>query len=127
MSGLVSSQAPRSLTSALLLIGDRFFLTQQTIADEFHLCRDRRRCPVRGDFVALKASNFVNRSPFSQSGRNSGRSEFMFNWLHATHAAAHEKQHPKLAGVMLIIIGLFLTPWLIGLPIMGYGIYKLSE
>ena len=50
----------------------------------------------------------------------------MFNWLHATHAAVHEKEHPKLAGVALIIIGLFLTPFmLIGLPIVGYGIYKL--
>jgi hypothetical protein len=50
------------------------------------------------------------------------------SWLpHALHAAAHEKKHPKLAGVMLIIIGLFLTPWLIGLPIMGYGFYKLCE
>jgi hypothetical protein len=29
--------------------------------------------------------------------------------------------------MMLIVIGLFLTPWLIGLPILGYGIYKLCE
>jgi hypothetical protein len=52
----------------------------------------------------------------------------MSNWLHATHAAMHEKKHPKLAGVGLIIIGLFLTPVpFIGLPIVGYGIYKLFE
>jgi F0F1-type ATP synthase membrane subunit c/vacuolar-type H+-ATPase subunit K len=44
---------------------------------------------------------------------------------HAVHAAAHEKKNPKLAGVMLIIIGLCFTPWLIGLPIMIYGFFKL--
>jgi hypothetical protein len=46
---------------------------------------------------------------------------------HLIHAAANEKQHPKFAGVVLIVIGLFLTPWLIGIPILGYGVYKLCS
>ncbi len=46
---------------------------------------------------------------------------------HVIHGAMEEKKHPKLAGITLIVIGLFLTPWIIGLPILGYGIYKLSS
>jgi hypothetical protein len=46
---------------------------------------------------------------------------------HIVHAASHEEQHPKLAGVVLIIIGLFFTPWLIGIPILIYGFYKLLK
>jgi hypothetical protein len=49
------------------------------------------------------------------------------HWLqHAVHAS-HEKDHPKLAGMMLCFIGLFLAPWLIGIPILIYGIYKLAS
>ena len=33
----------------------------------------------------------------------------------------------KLAGVIYIIVGLFLTPWLIGFPLMLYGFCKLFE
>lgn len=51
----------------------------------------------------------------------------MWHWLHAAHVAAHEKKHPKLAGLGLIFIGFFLAPMLIGIPIMIYGIYKLFE
>ena len=43
------------------------------------------------------------------------------------HKAIEEKKHPKIAGIILIVVGLFLTPWLIGLPILGLGIYKLCE
>jgi hypothetical protein len=46
---------------------------------------------------------------------------------HVLHAAAHDKKNPKLAGVVLIFIGLFLTPWLIGIPIVIYGICKLAK
>lgn len=50
----------------------------------------------------------------------------MSDWVHhAVHAAAHEKKNPKLAGVILIVIGVFFTPFLIGIPIMIYGFYKL--
>lgn len=50
------------------------------------------------------------------------------HWIHhAVHAAAHDKEHPKLSGVILIIIGLFLTPWMIGIPILIYGFYKLCR
>ena len=49
------------------------------------------------------------------------------HWLHAAHAAAHEKEHPKIAGVMLIVIGFFLAPMLVGIPIMIYGFYKLAN
>jgi len=45
---------------------------------------------------------------------------------HFVHGAWHEKKHPRLGGVVLIVIGLFLTPWLIGIPILGMGIYKLT-
>ncbi len=52
----------------------------------------------------------------------------MSNWLHAaTHAAHHEKHNPKLAAVMWIIIGFFLAPMLVGLPMIGYGVYKLAN
>lgn len=33
----------------------------------------------------------------------------------------------KLAAVGYIVIGFFLTPMLIGIPIMGYGLYKLTK
>jgi hypothetical protein len=46
---------------------------------------------------------------------------------HLIHGAMHEKKHPKIAGMMLIIVGIFLTPWLIGIPILILGIYKLSQ
>lgn len=46
---------------------------------------------------------------------------------HLIHGAMHEKENPRLAGVMMIIVGLFLTPWLIGLPILALGVYKLSK
>jgi hypothetical protein len=51
----------------------------------------------------------------------------MSNWFHVAAHAAHDKKNPKLSGVVLIIIGLFLAPWLIGIPILIYGIYKVSS
>jgi len=46
---------------------------------------------------------------------------------HIVHQAMEETKNPKFAGVILIIIGLFLTPWLIGIPILILGIYKLFQ
>jgi hypothetical protein len=46
---------------------------------------------------------------------------------HLVHHAVKEKEHPVFLGVMLIIVGLFLTPWLIGIPIVIFGIYKLCQ
>ena len=45
------------------------------------------------------------------------------------HGAREAEKHGnhKLAGVLYIVIGFFLTPWLIGLPLMGYGVYKLFK
>jgi hypothetical protein len=41
--------------------------------------------------------------------------------------AVEEKKDTKTAGIFLVIVGLLLTPWFIGIPILGYGIYKLSQ
>lgn len=50
----------------------------------------------------------------------------MSHWVHhAVHVAAHEKKDPKAAGVALIVVGLFFTPWIVGIPILIYGICKL--
>jgi hypothetical protein len=46
-------------------------------------------------------------------------------WYHAVQQAAHEKEHTKVAGVILIIFGFFTAPLLIGIPIMLLGFYKL--
>lgn len=48
---------------------------------------------------------------------------------HAVREAftAQSKGEHKAAGVMYIIIGFFLTPMLIGIPILAYGIYKVSR
>jgi hypothetical protein len=43
---------------------------------------------------------------------------------HAARAAVNDKTNPKLSGVILIIIGLCFTPWLIGIPIVIYGVRK---
>lgn len=45
----------------------------------------------------------------------------------AVRAAVNDKEHPKLSAVMLIIIGLFFTPWLIGIPILIFGCWKLCR
>ena len=56
----------------------------------------------------------------------------MFNDFHNfVHVMVHGARHAekdgnhKLAGVVYIVVGFFLTPWLIGIPIMLYGFYKL--
>lgn len=46
---------------------------------------------------------------------------------HLVHGALHEKENPKLAGAVLVVVGLVLTPFLIGLPILLVGLYKLSQ
>lgn len=45
---------------------------------------------------------------------------------HLIHSAAHEKDS-KLAAVVLIVMGLFFTPFLIGFPILFLGIYRLCK
>jgi hypothetical protein len=42
-------------------------------------------------------------------------------------AASHEKKHPKIAGLILMVIGFFFVPMLIGIPMMIYGFYKLVK
>jgi hypothetical protein len=46
--------------------------------------------------------------------------------LHGAHQEA-ECGHNKLAGVVYIVVGFFLTPALIGFPLMVYGFYKLFK
>jgi hypothetical protein len=52
----------------------------------------------------------------------------MSHWVnHLVHAAAHEKKAPKLGGLVLIVVGLFLTPVLIGIPLVIAGAVKMSR
>ena len=53
----------------------------------------------------------------------------MSHWWHYLHHAhkADEGGNHKLAGVILIVVGFFLAPALIGIPIMIYGFYKLCK
>lgn len=46
--------------------------------------------------------------------------------LHQAHTADHQG-HGKLAGVICIVLGIFLTPMLIGIPLILYGLYKLVK
>ena len=51
------------------------------------------------------------------------------HWMHGMHAAhreSHRRNH-KAAGVIYIIVGFFLAPMLIGIPIMLYGLCKLVK
>lgn len=43
---------------------------------------------------------------------------------HVIHAASHSG---KGGAIVLIIVGLFFTPWLIGIPILIWGIAKLCS
>lgn len=51
------------------------------------------------------------------------------NWWHHLLHGAHRGEHssPKTAAVIYIVVGVFLAPMLIGIPILIYGIYKLSS
>lgn len=53
----------------------------------------------------------------------------MSNWMHALHAAHHEAEHgnSKLGAIGLIVIGFFFAPFLIGIPVLLYGFYKLFK
>jgi hypothetical protein len=65
---------------------------------------------------------------FSQAAAKRGK-EFQLSkhhLPHVIHGAWHDKKSPRFSGVILIVIGLFLTPWLIGIPILLMGIYKLT-
>jgi hypothetical protein len=42
------------------------------------------------------------------------------------HAAAHDKES-KLGAVIMIVMGFFFTPLLIGIPVMLIGIYRLCK
>jgi hypothetical protein len=46
--------------------------------------------------------------------------------IHAAHRASHQGSH-KAAGVIYLIVGFFMAPFLIGIPIMIYGVYKLTK
>jgi hypothetical protein len=45
---------------------------------------------------------------------------------HVIHAAAHDKDS-KLGAIVLIVMGFFFTPMLIGIPIMLFGFYRLCK
>jgi hypothetical protein len=47
------------------------------------------------------------------------------HWMHAASHAA--KSNSKGAGVVLLIIGFFLAPFLIGIPIMILGAIKIYK
>jgi hypothetical protein len=46
--------------------------------------------------------------------------------LHGAHQADQSGSH-KLAGIVYIVVGFFLSPALIGFPLMIYGFYKLCK
>jgi hypothetical protein len=46
-------------------------------------------------------------------------------WEVAAHAAAHDDS--KAAGLILIVVGFFLAPFLIGIPLMIWGASKLCK
>lgn len=49
-------------------------------------------------------------------------------WSHAAGHAVHAANHgSKAAAVFLIVFGVFLTPALIGIPMVIYGLYKLCQ
>lgn len=51
----------------------------------------------------------------------------MDHWQHhLLHKAAHE-ENSKLAAVVMIVMGLFFTPFLIGIPVLLLGIYRLFK
>jgi len=47
--------------------------------------------------------------------------------MHAVQHAAHEKKSNKFAALVLIVVGFFFAPMLIGIPIMLLGFYKLFK
>lgn len=51
------------------------------------------------------------------------------HWWHFLHHAKHASDHGqnKIAGVILLIVGFFLAPMLIGIPLMLFGAYKLLK
>jgi hypothetical protein len=52
----------------------------------------------------------------------------MSDWMRETiHAHHHQKENPKMAGLMLIVIGFFLAPFLVGIPMIFYGGYLVAK
>jgi hypothetical protein len=50
----------------------------------------------------------------------------MFNWLFAASKAAQAKGgESKFGAIILIVIGIFLAPMLIGIPLLLFGVIKL--
>jgi hypothetical protein len=45
---------------------------------------------------------------------------------HVIHTAAHDKES-KLGAVILVVMGLFFTPFMIGIPILLVGLYRLFK
>ena len=45
---------------------------------------------------------------------------------HVVHAAASDK-NSKVGAVAMIVVGLFFTPFMIGIPILIMGIYRLCK
>ena len=43
--------------------------------------------------------------------------------LHGAHRGEHSS--PRTAAVVYIVVGFFLAPMIIGIPILIYGVYKL--
>lgn len=49
-------------------------------------------------------------------------------WQQLLHGAAHSRhKSPKTAAIVMIVVGFFMAPMLIGIPIMIYGFYLLSK
>lgn len=51
------------------------------------------------------------------------------HWSHLAHVAHHadKEGNSRAAGVVWIVIGFFLTPALVGVPIVAFGVYKLCK
>jgi len=51
------------------------------------------------------------------------------HWIHLLHRAhdAGKSGNGKAAAVAYIVIGFFMAPILVGIPIMIYGFYKLAK
>jgi hypothetical protein len=47
------------------------------------------------------------------------------HWFHLAHAATHDKS--KGGAFVLIIVGFFMAPMLIGIPLLIMGVYRLFK
>jgi len=51
----------------------------------------------------------------------------LHHWFHVLHAAQHDKSDSKWTAVLLIVVGFFLAPMLIGIPLMIMGFIRLFK